>query len=153
MAVTQTARSRRGQLGLRAVSAPVAERFQISQWPPMLGGGGSRRNAVRRPMAGADFASRGRRGGDADNYSTYDGYRSANEANNGPIGPRPRYPGKSQGVAPLVPPVLSTSARAVCPKRQLVHCRVFVVIIALVYFVSYDTNCIIFIPIIVRYFE
>lgn len=31
MAVTQTARSGRGQLGLRAVSAPVVERFQISQ--------------------------------------------------------------------------------------------------------------------------
>lgn len=31
MAVTQTVRSRRGQLGLRAVSAPVVERFQISQ--------------------------------------------------------------------------------------------------------------------------
>lgn len=56
MAVMRTARSRRGQLGLRAVSAPVVERFQISQCPG--GGGGSRRNAVRRPMAGADFASR-----------------------------------------------------------------------------------------------
>lgn len=33
MAVTRTVRSRRGQLGLRAVSAPVAERFQISQRP------------------------------------------------------------------------------------------------------------------------
>lgn len=56
MAVMRTARSRRGQLGLRAVSAPVVERFQISQCPG--DGGGSRRNAVRRPMAGPDFASR-----------------------------------------------------------------------------------------------
>lgn len=37
MAVTQTVRSRRGQLGLRAVSAPVVERFQISQCPGVVG--------------------------------------------------------------------------------------------------------------------
>lgn len=58
MAVTQTVRSRRGQLGLRAVSAPVVERFQISQCSGVVGA------AVGMPSADqwqAPILRRGRR--------------------------------------------------------------------------------------------